>query len=265
MNTDNRKLNTKSNFAFASGTGQVPKPKETAIPSALRGLRIAHLGTYPPRQCGIATYTQDVVTALHANTEVAAPVVIAMVAPDENPIQTGYGWPVHHLIRQDHPEEYREIARTLKSSDIDLINIQYEHGIFGGSHGNMLNEFLDELAGAIPVTVTFHTVLPNPDPELAQALREVALRVDEIIVLNSRAIPLLKNAYNIPTHNVSVIPHGTPNVERSRRPLVRSQFDVQDQTVLSTFGLISPGKGCVSQPALLYSWCDAPRYRTAQR
>ena len=231
-------------FATAPNVAPVRHPEGVALSSGpLNGMRIAHLGTYPPRKCGIATYTQDVVSAVHTNTLAAPPTVIAMTAPDEDPEATGYGWPVAHLIAQNSSDEYIAAAKTVKRAGFDLVNIQYEHGIFGGEGGNYLNLFLDELAGSVPVVVTTHTVLPQPEAHYAKALRDVAERSSRLVVLNSRALPLLRDAYGIDTNTVSVIPHGTPNVERSRRGLVRARFAVEGQTVLSTFGLISPGKG----------------------
>lgn len=242
----------KTSFATARNTGANTAPALPLSPVAegvgltsgpLNGMKIAHLGTYPPRKCGIATYTQDVVSAVHTNTLAAPPVVVAMTAPDEDPEKTGYGWPVAHLVAQDKPEEYVAAAKAIKRSGIDLVSIQYEHGIFGGEGGNYLNYFLDELAGSVPVVVTTHTVLPEPEAVYAKALKEVSDRCTTLVVLNSRALPLLEKGYGISRDKVAVIPHGTPNVERSRRKLVRERFAVEGQTVLSTFGLISPGKG----------------------
>lgn len=242
----------KTSFATARNNGATIATAHPLAPTAegvaitdgpLNGMKIAHLGTYPPRKCGIATYTQDVVSAVHTNTLAAPPSVIAMTAPDEDPQQTGYGWPVSHLVSQDKPEEYIAAAKAIKRAGIDLVNIQYEHGIFGGEGGNYLNYFLDELSGSVPVVVTTHTVLPQPEAVYAKALKEVVDRATRLVVLNSRALPLLENAYGIRTDKVAVIPHGTPNVERSRRKLVRQRFGVEGQTVLSTFGLLGPGKG----------------------
>lgn len=212
-------------------------------------LSLAHLGTYPPRKCGIATYTQDVVSAVHSSDAVATgrfpagpPSVIAMVTPSE---QTDYFWPVLHTIEQSDPQDYVRVAQELNRSGVDLVSIQYEHGIFGGECGLHLNYFLDALEA--PVVVTLHTTLPEPSEAMARAVREVAARAERMVVLNSRAIPLLRDAYGVPARyledNVDVIPHGTPDVDPARRPTVRQQLGVVNQTVLSTFGLLGPGKG----------------------
>lgn len=203
-----------------------------------KGLRIAHLGTYPPRKCGIATYTQDVVSAVHAHLPAAPPVVVAMTTRDDD---SRYAWPVQHLLVQDDAKGYQEMARLLNRSDANLVSVQHEHGIFGGDHGIYLSRFLEALT--IPAVVTLHTVLPEPSESMARAIREVAERAREIVVLNSRAIPLLEKAYGIRTENLTVIPHGTPDVDPTRRPIVRERQGVVGQTVLSTFGLLGPGKG----------------------
>jgi glycosyltransferase involved in cell wall biosynthesis len=202
------------------------------------GLRIAHLGTYPPRKCGIATYTQDVVSAVHAYLPAAPPFVIAMTSPNDD---SRYTWPVQHLLMQDDPDAYVEAARLVNRSGVNLVSVQHEHGIFGGEHGIYLSRFIDALN--VPVVVTLHTVLPEPSETMAKAIREVVAKANEVVVLNSRAIPLLATAYGVPTGNVNVIPHGTPDVDPSRRPVVRERFGVEGQTVLSTFGLLGPGKG----------------------
>ena len=195
-----------------------------------RGLKIAHVGTYPPRKCGIATYTQDVVSAVHAATPAAPPQVVAMATPDDT---TEYGWPVTWRIAQDDPEQYESVARAIRAAGVDLVSIQHEHGIFGGDHGDLLNRFVDAL-GDIPVVTTLHTVLPEPEPGMVRALRGIIARSERIVVLNSRAIPLLANAYGVDTSRVVVIPHGT---------VVRQALGVAGRTVVSTFGLLSPGKG----------------------
>jgi glycosyltransferase involved in cell wall biosynthesis len=203
-----------------------------------KNLRIAHLGTYPPRKCGIATYTQDVVSAVHAYLPTAPPIVVAMTNAKDD---SQYGWPVQYLVEQNDVTAYREAARFLNSSGANLLSIQYEHGIFGGEHGIYLSRLLEHLR--IPVVATLHTVLPEPSPSMVQAIRELSNEAEEIVVLNSKAIPLLESAYGISTKNVTAIPHGTPDVDISRSPIVREQLGVSEQTVLSTFGLLGPGKG----------------------
>lgn len=216
----------------------------TATPGAYTkpaiGLKIAHVGTYPPRQCGIATYTQDVVSAVHSNTPAASPIVVAMAAPGE---LIRYGWPVCQIIRQDEPADYVRVAHALIDARVDLVSVQHEHGIYGGEAGTLLDTFLDALVGKIPIVTTLHTVLPRPgDPE-RRTLCSAIERSDRVVVLNSRAIPLLKNAYGIPIDNVITIPHGTPTVDQSRRAAVRARLGAGERTILSTFGLLGPGKG----------------------
>ena len=168
------------------------EPEDGLLASPREGLKIAHLGTYPPRKCGIATYTQDVVSAVHSSDATAQrrfpaapPVVVAMNARDGDEIR--YSWPVRHTIDQDDPKDYIRVAQELNRSGMDLVSIQYEHGIFGGECGLHLNYFLDALR--IPVVTTLHTTLPEPSEGIARAVRELAARSERIVVLNSRACP----------------------------------------------------------------------------
>ena len=228
-----------SNRRVAANSDALNITRTTPYLKPARGLKIAHVGTYPPRKCGIATYTQDVVSAVHAATPAAPPQVVAMTTPDDT---VEYGWPVQWRIRQDDPEDYEAVAAQVRASGADLVSIQHEHGIFGGEEGDLLNRFVDAL-GDIPVVTTLHTVLPKPSESIIRALRGVVRRSARIVVLNSKAIPLLADAYGIDTAKVVVIPHGTPEVDPSRRTVVRQSLGVAGRTVLSTFGLLSPGKG----------------------
>jgi glycosyltransferase involved in cell wall biosynthesis len=221
-------------FAFS----QIAEPPTRGTGPGRGGLRLAHMGTFPPRRCGIATYTHDVVSAVHACTPTAAPVVIAMCETEDN---LSYGYPVQYRIAQHDPDAYVRVAQNLNATDIDLVSIQHEHGIFGGPAGITLNRFLETLEK--PVVATLHTVLPKPSADEVEAIRTLSARAERLVVLNSRAVPLLRTAYGIATDHVTVIPHGTPEVNLARRPLIRTRYGLSRQRVVSTFGLLSPGKG----------------------
>jgi glycosyltransferase involved in cell wall biosynthesis len=212
--------------------------RSVATRSPLANLRIAHVGTFPPRKCGIATYTQDTLNAIQKYAPAASSFVVAMTDPGEG---VRYEFPVRYEIPEKEEAAYTRTAQLLNRSGTDLINIQYEHGIFGGENGIFLSQFLDSLN--IPSVATLHTVLPDPSEGMIRAIRELADKTDHLIVLNSRAIPLLRRAYGVTTERISVIPHGTPNVVPARRPIVRKKLGIEAQTALTTFGLISPGKG----------------------
>lgn len=201
-------------------------------------LRIAHLGTYPPRRCGIATYTQDVVSALEQFHPTGCPTVIAMASPSEN---ITYEGSVQRTIRQESPQDYRSAAKFLNTQGSELLSIQFEHGIFGGADGMLLSELLYRLD--IPAVATLHTVLPNPSRGQIAAVRMLWRQCQALVVLNERALPLLENAYEIDTSKVSVIPHGTPQVDITQRPAIRKRLGLTDRRALMTFGLLGPGKG----------------------
>lgn len=229
---------------------EYPRIMEDIYP---RPLRIAHVGTYPPRQCGIATYTQDIVTSIHGRYPLTKPVVVAMTLPEEAFL---YSSPVKHTLPQNDLEAYEKVARALNAVGVDLVSIQHEHGIFGGQDGNYLTRFLDALN--MPVVVTLHTVLPKPSDGQKQAIRELADRSDRLVVLNSKAIPLLENAYGVDARKIVVIRHGTPPMDLSRRLPVRAMLGLADQIVVATFGLIGPGKGL--EQAILAVAKTVPKY-----
>lgn len=201
-------------------------------------LRIAHLGTYPPRRCGIATYTQDVLTALERYIPTNCPTVVAMTASGERAV---YSPPVQQTISEEQISQYRPAARFLNSHGSDLLSIQFEHGIFGGEEGMYLRELLEELH--LPAVATLHTVLPNPTPGQVKAVRALAWHCQALVVLNTRAIPLLDTAYGVDISRVSVIPHGTPQVDIAHRDTIRKRLGLEKRKVLMTFGLLGPGKG----------------------
>jgi glycosyltransferase involved in cell wall biosynthesis len=182
----------------------------------------------------------DVISAVQSNTLAAAPIVVAMAAPGDT-IEPA--WPVKYVIRQDRIQDYVRVALALRTDGIDLVSIQHEHGIYGGEAGVMLCRFLDALGGSIPVVSTLHTVLPRPTNAVRRAVTALAAQSDRVVVLNNRAIPLLAKAYGIGTDHVVAIPHGTPRFDHSRRPIIRACLGLEGQTVASTFGLLSPGKG----------------------
>lgn len=213
-------------------------PRNVAVRSPLAHLRIAHVGTFPPRKCGIATYTEDTLNAIQNYAPAASSFVVAMTDPGE---AARYKFPVRHEMAQHDENAYAQSAKTLNRAGVDLVNIQHEHGIFGGEDGIYLSRFLDALN--VPAVATLHTVMPEPTPGMVRAVRELSDKAARLIVLNSRAIPLLRRAYGVNKDNISVIPHGTPNVDPARRPIVRKKFGVEGQIALTTFGLIGPDKG----------------------
>jgi glycosyltransferase involved in cell wall biosynthesis len=205
------------------------------------GMRIAFVSTSVPRRCGIATFTADVVAAVRA----ADPTVrCSVIAIDEPNSARAYGPEVKARIRQREPESYRAAAALLNVSNVDVVHVQHEFGLYGvwkdGVYQDHLRPFLEEIRK--PVLVTLHSVPPSPSPSMRDAVRLIASRSDEIIVMAHTAGGLLVSDYGI-TKVPVVIPHGMPAIEPTGRRRLKTKLGMETRTIISTFGLVDPRKG----------------------
>lgn len=202
-------------------------------------MNVAVIGNYVPRQCGIATFTTDLVTwmsrALGENSSVF------VVAMNDRP--EGYDYPsvVRFEINANHPRDYHRAADFINLSGVDIICLQHEFGIFGGPFGILVSDTLKELRK--PVVTTVHTVLPDPEPVRREALIRVAEHSRALIVMSKRAIEFLEKYYGIPNDNVFLIHHGVPDRPFSRPDEHKAKWGLQGKTVLLNFGLLSRRKG----------------------
>ncbi|MGH6960719.1 MAG: glycosyltransferase family 4 protein, partial [Dongiaceae bacterium] len=198
--------------------------------------RVAFVGTYPPRHCGIATFTADLCDALAAGgiTPLAVPV-------NDTPEGYAYSPPVRFTIDQNDPASYRRAAQFLNINRVDVVNVQHEYGIFGGAAGSHIVAFLRELR--TPVVSTLHTVLRDPTREQRLVLRQLATLSDRMVVMSQRGQQLLREYYDVPAEKIDLLPHGIPDVPFVAPNFYKDQFGVAGKHVLLTFGLLSPGKG----------------------
>jgi glycosyltransferase involved in cell wall biosynthesis len=204
-------------------------------------MRIAFVASAMPRRCGIATFTGDLVAAVKA----ADPTVrIHQVAIDEPSAARAYGPEVRWRIQQEDPDSYRAAALEINDSNIDVVNIQHEFGLYGvwhdGSYDDHLAVFLDALRK--PAVTTFHTVPPQPEPWARDALRAASDKSDVIVVMAHTAAKLLADVYGIKKEPV-VIEHGMPAIEPRGRHRLKKQLGIEDRQIISTFGLVDPRKG----------------------
>jgi glycosyltransferase involved in cell wall biosynthesis len=202
-------------------------------------LRVAYVASFPPRECGIATFTRDLAVAIEDLTRTRA-IVAAM---NDRPDGYAYDERVHVQIARDDRASYRDAARQLQRLPIDLINVQHEYGLFGGEWGEHLLEFYRHAAQ--PIVTTLHTILPNPDPTLRRVTRELAEYSACVVVLADAAVPILVRDYGVSRACIRMIPHGVPAVELSpgAREQAKAAFGYTGRLILSTFGLINPNKG----------------------
>lgn len=202
---------------------------------------ILYLSTYPPRECGIATFTQDLTMAMDKRFN---PVTKSrVVALNENPTSIyNYGPRAIGQIAADSLDHYVTLAQTInRRNDIKIVNIQHEFGIFGGSWGDFLIPFLQVIQK--PVVTTFHSILPEPDEYLKSVVGFIANKSRAMIVLNSRSKNVLEEHYEIPKSKIYIIPHGIPETTFETTEKSKEQLGFKNKILLSTFGLISKDKG----------------------
>ncbi len=206
----------------------------------LKPLRIAVIGTYVPRQCGIATFTSDLCNSL-LNKTIQNNGDIFVIAMDDIP--QGYNYPelVKLEIRADMARDYRRAADYINISPADVVIIQHEFGIYGGEAGNYLNTLLQQLRK--PVITTLHTILDNPLPEYRNSMDKIIKYSERLVVMSHRGIDMLNNTYDVPREKVAFIPHGIPDVPFIDPNFHKDEFNVAGRRVILTFGLLSPGKG----------------------
>jgi glycosyltransferase involved in cell wall biosynthesis len=203
-------------------------------------MRTAIVSTYPPRACGIGTFSADLRATLTGAGTVTAADLVAVVHEPSSPQRRGLLATIAQAVRGD----YVRTARMLGRLDVDVVLLQHEYGIFGGRNGEYVLSFAQELAQ--PLVVTLHTVLSEPTPHQAEVLTELCAEAELVIVMTDTALRLLVESGACPKEKVRVVPHGAPVriAERSAREVrERRPSAVDDPFRLSTFGLISPGKG----------------------
>jgi len=199
--------------------------------------KVCYLSTYPPRKCGIGIFTKDLVDAMDLYSDSVSSTVIAL---NENRASHRYDERVKWQIRHDKEEDYIKVAKEVNSSDIDVVNIQHEFGIFGGESGSHVISLLETLRK--PVVTTLHTLQPDLNRQGQRVLKQILSLSNAIVVMNNTAIGLLAQL-RVPFERINVIPHGCPDIPFISSSYVKPSIGLRDRTVLCTFGLISRGKG----------------------
>lgn len=200
--------------------------------------RIAFIGNYLPRQCGIATFTTDLCTAMAAEFGSDRFFAIPINDPDSS-----YEYPeqVRIEIEQEDRSSYERAAEFLNFNGNDLVCMQHEYGIFGGIAGSHILALLRKLK--MPLVTTLHTVLREPDSNQRAVLDEIGHLSDRLIVMSEHAACLLHDVYDVPGEKIDVIPHGVPDLPFMDPNYFKDLFGTQGKSVLLTFGLLSPNKG----------------------
>ena len=213
------------------------RPFDTAVNLSLPS-RIAVIGNYLPRQCGIATFTTDLCDAVSAEFGTERLFALPVNDPDSE-----YSYPerVRFELTEEELPSYERAAEFLNFTNVDLVCVQHEYGIFGGPAGSHILELLRELH--MPIVTTLHTVLRQPNPDQHRVMVEIAELSDRLIVMSQHSSQFLQEIFQVPATKIDVIPHGVPNLAFVDPNFYKDRFGVGGQSVLLTFGLLSPNKG----------------------
>lgn len=200
--------------------------------------RVLLLGSYPPRECGIATFTHDVKSSF----DQAFGSKCDVIAVDEPGGEARrYGPEVIGRLSEQDRFSYREVARFVNADPAEILNIQHEYGLFGGERGEWLCDLLDEVQK--PVVLTMHTVLPEPDETMLRVTRKLCARADKVVSLSGTGCDLLRQVYGIDPSRLALVHHGVPDVPFQSTDTAKASFGIGQRLVISTFGLINRGKG----------------------
>lgn len=197
------------------------------------------LTTYPPRQCGIATYSQDLIKAL--NDHYVDSFSIKVCALENDNERHTYSDPdVKYILNVSDPESYNKLAQSINEDEnLKVVLIQHEFGLVNESVANF-NTFIDDIQK--PLSVVFHTVLPGPNDQLRANVQHILNRADSLIVMTKNASDILTRDYIVDRDKIAVIPHGTHLVAHTDKDALKRKYGYEGRTVLSTFGLLSAGK-----------------------
>ena len=213
-------------------------------------IRIAFASSYPPRRCGIASYTSDLGRA-SGNRE-----IVALTPPDH---ETPYPTEVHHRIRRDVDGDYARIARALDGCRVDAVSIQFDPAIWGGADGELVLEFARALS--MPAIATLHVIARRPSANQRRVVAELVASTAATVVLSQAAASLLVRTYGVDPGVIAVIPHGVPDLPLVEPAVAKASLGLGDAPFLLSFGLLGPDKGLelaiAAMPAVVAAVPDA--------
>ncbi len=204
--------------------------------TSIRHLNIAHVSTYPPRECGVALYTEDLVQSMDYDGFVQD-----VLAVDDFKLNYKYTRPVSFVINASNPSQYSKAADLLNQSECSVVSPQHEYGIFGGDWGRHILEFTRSLQK--PLVTTFHTVLRDLPQPAREIFVDLLSKSRYVVVTIAKAAQLITEMYNVPVNKVRIIPHGAPLVFQCNPFVEKERLGLSGRTIVSTVGFLSPAKG----------------------
>lgn len=199
-------------------------------------LKLAIVSTYPPTECGIATYTKAIAKITE---EFYLKNKIKICAIDSGNYK--YNDRVIYKINKVDPTSYVAAAEKINASNFEVVCLQHEYGLFGGKDGKYILHFLENLKK--PVVTTFHSVLTLHSKHRSELTKQIIERSQAIIVMTNNAKKILEDFFGVKNKQIYVIPHGGPNIRPESKELVKQKLGYKNKIVLLTFGLLNPGKG----------------------
>lgn len=200
--------------------------------------RVVFISTFPPRKCGIATFTTDLIkNAGAAAAGQLTPLVVTMRSDDT----LKYNDPVKFEIRQNVRRDYICAADYINFSHVDLVSVQHEFGLFGGEAGSYLSLLLNRLKA--PVITTLHTVLDAPTADYYKSMTDVCACSDMVVTMNERGVDMLEGTYGIDRQKIRLVPHGIPDLPFVDSNYYKHKFGLEGKRTILTFGLINKNKG----------------------
>ncbi len=200
--------------------------------------RVVFISTYPPRKCGIATFTSDLIRNVTASEEALFETLVVTMRSDDC---SKYSDPVKFEIRQNVRRDYICAADYVNFSHVDLVSVQHEFGLFGGQGGSYLSLLLKRLKA--PIITTLHTVLDQPEPEYRRAMMDICECSDTVITMNTYGVSMLGSIYGINAQKIKLIPHGIPDLPFVDSNYYKHKFGLEGRRTILTFGLMSKNKG----------------------
>ncbi|WP_316747188.1 glycosyltransferase family 4 protein [Pedobacter gandavensis] len=205
-------------------------------------MKIAYISSYPPRECGIATFNHNLLRAIgHDKVAISGDSFVVAMNDSEHLHEYEYPKEVKYIIRQENQKDYIRAADYINTSLADACILEHEFGIYGGESGNYILPLIARLQK--PLITIFHTILKDPNYLQLTIIREIAKHSSRVVVMSHRAVGFLTGIYGIPFSKIQLIEHGVPDLEAKTDNPVKQSLAFKNKKVLFTFGLISRNKG----------------------